>query len=277
MNFILRLTALLSFIMAHLPALTGCVPQGDVRTIQRPVPAASPSVSPNKPTLSAPVEAPQVAGGCKEGSEPAAVELRSCCKERNWGQACDGACWQEGVGAKLKKMCQGPTAPASDCAGGPDKSKKAEWCSFHYNRRYCGVTDADWLATCKNSASSGGAGSPTSSVSLPNDCDKSPAKSQVRDWCNFHYNRRYCGITDAEWVKSCTPAPAASTPATTPAASPAAASPANTATPAKTGTCKITQNRGFPFPRCPDRKTAKLCEEGTNGNEKGFYCVWSDN
>lgn len=269
MNFILRLTALLFLGCSQLIFQAGCVPQGDVRSIQRPVPATSPSVNPTQPQLSPPTDAPQNAEGCKAGSEPATSELRSCCKQRNWGQACDGACWQEGVGAKLKKMCLGASGPSSDCGNSPDKSRKSEWCSFHYNRRYCGVTDADWLATCKGSGTSGA----SSAVVLPNDCDKSPAKSQTRDWCDFHYNRRYCGISDSEWVQACTPAPSSSGPTAT---SPSTSAGTPTAPP-KVGTCKITENRGFPFPRCPDRKNAKLCEEGTNGNEKGRYCVWSEN
>ncbi len=277
MSLVRFFLALAMLVVAPVFTLTGCIPQGgDVRTIQRPVPAATPALTPIQ------ADVPQVTGspsapltqGCNETSEPAIPELRACCKERNWGKACDGGCWAAGVGEKLRKMCSDSKAPSGDCANSPEKSKKTEWCSFHYNRRYCGISDSEWIATCKTAA----AATAAEPASKPSDCGQSPEKSKTREWCDFHYNRRYCGVSDADWVQTCTPAPTpkptstgANPPAATPKASPAG-------TPAKsTGVCKTTQNRGFPFPPCPKRTTAKLCEEGQEGNENGRFCVWSEN
>jgi hypothetical protein len=176
-----------------------CIPKGgEVRTVQKPRPAITASATPpnsNAPGL--PSSSSQTATGCKEGSEPARPELRACCKERNWGQACDGGCWAEGVGEKLNRMCNAEKTPTSDCGNSPAKSQLTEWCKFHFNRRYCGVPDSEWISACKND---GAAAAPAG-----NDCANSPAKDKVKDWCNFHYNRRYCGITDAAWVQACTP------------------------------------------------------------------------
>lgn len=138
-----------------LAGVCGCVPQGgDMRAVQKPAPApaASPVSTPRATattTTTTTVGAPAQTGGCPSGSEPAVPELRSCCKARNWGEACDGGCWQAGVGAKLQQMCNNAQPSSNDCAQSPDKTQKKEWCSFHFNRRYCGISDAVWLQTCK--------------------------------------------------------------------------------------------------------------------------------
>lgn len=248
---------------------TGCTPQsGKVTPIQTPARAVQSPIPPTVAPQPVQKDNGSVTEGCPAGSEAAIPELRNCCRERNWGKACDGGCWAAGVGEKLTRMCNGTKTSTSDCAQSPAKSKTTEWCAFHYNRRYCGISDSEWISHCKNGSSG---------VTNPggNDCGKSPTKSLTRDWCNFHYNRRYCGISDAEWVQTCTPVQsstaasltteAASSP--TPSSSPTATSP--------TPHCKTTQNRSLPYPPCPQRTSAKTCEEGTNGKEEGQYCVWT--
>lgn len=257
-----RMTLLL---VQFLPfAFLGCVqPDNSVRPVAKSTPAKIGPVSTAaaEPTQTTTGNSASVTGSCPAGSESAKAELRDCCRTRNWGKACDGGCWAAGVGEKLAQMCNGSKSAGNDCAQSPDKSKSGEWCNFHYNRRYCGISDSEWLATCKSSSAQNTPQAPS------NDCGSSPAKTQTRDWCNFHYNRRYCGISDAEWVQTCTPAAT-----TAPVPSPTATATANTAA---TAPCKITQNRGFPYPPCMQRKTAKLCEEGTEGKEEGKYCVWT--
>lgn len=188
------------FVMQFLLLLFfACTPKGgDIRTVQKPVPAVTASViPPGTPAPRVTGSSPQTAAGCREGSEPAIPELRACCRERNWGKACDGGCWAEGVGEKLSRMCNAPQASASDCGNSPAKAQITEWCKFHFNRRYCGVPDSEWIGACKTTAGSANPGG--------NDCANSPAKDKTKDWCNFHYNRRYCGISDSEWVQTCTP------------------------------------------------------------------------
>jgi hypothetical protein len=210
-----RMTLLL---VQFLPfAFLGCVqPDNSVRPVAKSTPAKIGPVSTAaaEPTQTTTGNSASVTGSCPAGSEPAKAELRECCRTRNWGKACDGGCWAAGVGEKLAQMCNG-------------------------------------------------------AKSAGNDCGSSPARTQTREWCNFHFNRRYCGISDAEWVQTCTPAAAATA---APVPSPAATATANSAA---TAPCKITQNRGFPYPPCMQRKTAKLCEEGTEGKEEGKYCVWT--
>lgn len=184
MSLVRFFLALAMLVLAPVFILTGCIPQGgDVRTIQRPVPAATPALTPIQ------ADVPQVTGspsapltqGCNESSEPAIPELRACCKERNWGKACDGGCWAAGVGEKLRKMCSDSKAPSGDCANSPEKSKKTEWCAFHYNRRYCGISDSEWLATCKTAA----AATSAEPVSKPSDCGQSPEKARLATGVTF--------------------------------------------------------------------------------------------
>ncbi|MFZ9520837.1 MAG: hypothetical protein ACO3A4_10195 [Silvanigrellaceae bacterium] len=248
--------------IAFVSASMSCVQQDDsVRPVAKNTPAKSIPTSPAaaQPAQTTTENGKNPGSACPAGSEPATPDLRDCCRTRNWGKACDGGCWAAGVGEKLAQMCNGKASAGNDCSQSPDKSKTSEWCNFHYNRRYCGISDSDWLATCKSSPTQNTPQAPS------NDCGSSPAKTQTRDWCNFHYNRRYCGISDAEWVQTCTPASAASA-----SPAPAATSGSNTSAP-----CKITQNRGFPYPPCPQRTTAKICEEGPEGKEAGKYCVWT--
>lgn len=220
----------LVLLLLAMTSFTHCLPdtRKEVPRVQ-PRPTATPSaISSAQPVVSTtPLQSSNSSAlDCPSGSEAALPELRNCCRQRNWGQACDGDCWAAGVGEKLKQMCNASQASASDCAQTPAKSKINEWCAFHYNRRYCGVSDADWVKSCSASA---------------NAAPASPAA-----------------------------------PARAPAALAPAATVRATATPA-TPACRITQNRGFPFPRCQDRKSAKICEEGVNGNEQGRYCVWTGN
>lgn len=265
MRSLTQRSSLISAFFVALVTLISCVPQGG--TVK---PVDKPALSVRNPTAPAAAPgAPQTvntnpATGCPAGSEAAIPELRNCCRERNWGKACDGGCWQAGVGEKLSQMCNGNKTAASDCSQSPAKTNTSEWCSFHYNRRYCGVSDSEWISTCKT----GSTGATPSTPSSPgNDCNKSPAKTQTNDWCNFHYNRRYCGISDSEWVQTCTPS---SSTAVTP-------TPVQTTNAGTTASCKTTQNRGFPYPPCPQRKSEKLCKEGPEGRENGRYCVWTVN
>jgi hypothetical protein len=129
-----------------------CMPQGqDVRTIARPTAAAtlSPRPSPQPPPAIAPQNNQNsTIQGCPAGSESAIPELRTCCRERNWGKSCDGGCWAAGVGEKLRQMCNNSPSETKDCGQSPAKSKVTEWCNFHYNRRYCGISDSEWVKTC---------------------------------------------------------------------------------------------------------------------------------
>lgn len=142
---------ILSFCIIVLALFSACVqPADDLRAVKKATVQPTVTVIPVQ-TQPARNDAPAVAEGtCPAGSEPAVAELRSCCKQRNWGQACDGGCWQAGVGEKLRKACTSSPAAGNDCASSPAKSAKSEWCSFHFNRRYCGISDADWLAHCKD-------------------------------------------------------------------------------------------------------------------------------
>lgn len=86
---------------------------------------------------------------CPDGSVPAVDTLKTCCSEKGWGESCNGPCWKEGVPEALAKLCQPETTPIKDCGESPKESDTKAWCDFHHNRRYCGVSDTDWLAQCK--------------------------------------------------------------------------------------------------------------------------------
>ena len=131
--------------------LMGCIPEAT--TIKKTTPPVTSTGNINPPPAAPPPnDNPDTATVCPSGSEPARPELRSCCRENNWGKACDGGCWAEGVGEKLSRMCNAgqSSSKGNDCAQSPSKSQTSQWCAFHYNRRYCGVSDADWIQTCKS-------------------------------------------------------------------------------------------------------------------------------
>lgn len=145
------------FLIFSLLFVANCIPQQ-----QAPSPGKPPRSAVNPPlqttvlpvVTSTPPNQDLTARGCPAGSEAAISELRACCRESRWGQSCDGNCWQAGVGEKLKKMCADKSAPVKDCDQSPDKTKTTEWCAFHFNRRYCGIPDSEWLKACKSTTAS---------------------------------------------------------------------------------------------------------------------------
>ncbi|MEY4066065.1 MAG: hypothetical protein RIR26_2273 [Pseudomonadota bacterium] len=91
-------------------------------------------------------------GSCGAGREAATPELRDCCRQQRWGDACNGPCWDAGAAEKLRRVCvagQTPSEPVKDCGQSPARENTQAWCDFHFNRRYCGVSDADWLKACR--------------------------------------------------------------------------------------------------------------------------------
>jgi hypothetical protein len=91
-------------------------------------------------------------GSCGAGREAATPELRDCCRQQRWGDACNGPCWDAGAAEKLRRVCvagQTPSEPVKDCGQSPARENTQAWCDFHVNRRYCGVSDADWLKACR--------------------------------------------------------------------------------------------------------------------------------
>lgn len=89
---------------------------------------------------------------CGTGREAATPELRECCRQQRWGDACNGSCWDAGASEKLRRVCvagQSPTEPVKDCGQSPSRENTQAWCDFHFNRRYCGISDADWLKACR--------------------------------------------------------------------------------------------------------------------------------
>lgn len=210
---------------------------------------------------------------CPSGSEAANASLRDCCLLRSQISTCNDACWPTGTSQDLAKSCKAEIKTGNDCDQSPSKESTDSWCDFHYSRRNCGVSDSEWLAACKASSQPAEAHQATGGG---NDCDKSPWTWLVinrKAWCDFHLIRRYCGVSDTEWIRHCEPdSPSEATRST---ASPASSGQTTTTRGGATAPCRLANpsQRGWPVPPCPKRNTARECVAGPDGS----YCKWYGN